>query len=229
MTICVAVIGAGRMGSVVAKQLPGETKKIIVDVNYEQAKKIAELVNGEAYNSLNYANEADLFAVVLPSQFVNDTIEKVMEIAKKGAVIINMATGAEVDPDIKEKNKDVHVVDTKIIGHAKSMDAGEPGLIIAQTGDQREYELIKSQLPGYIDVVQGDAALVPQINAIASTEGIKAAVATRNQLEKMGIPNKWIDVAIRTCCAGTMKAYTENDLGHYAQELVRKLKEESNS
>ena len=39
-------------------------------------------------------------------------------------------------------------------------------------------------------------------------------------------PNEWIDVAIRTVCAGTMKSFTENDLGHFARELVNQLEKE---
>ena len=65
--------------------------------------------------------------------------------------------------------------------------------------------------------------LVQAVNTIGSTEGIKAAVAVRKQLKAMGIPDAWTDVVIRSVCAGTMKAFTENDLGGFALELVKKL------
>jgi len=48
----------------------------------------------------------------------------------------------------------------------------------------------------------------------------------RKKLVALNIPDEWIDVAIRTVCAGTMKSYTENDLGHFALELVKKLERE---
>jgi hypothetical protein len=67
---------------------------------------------------------------------------------------------------------------------------------------------------------------VETINSLASSEGIKAAVAIRKKLQTLNVDNDWINVAIRTVCAGTMKAFTEDDLGHFARELVRKLEQE---
>ena len=46
MTICAAVVGAGRMGSVVAERLPKSTKKIIIDIDLEKARRLAGKVDG---------------------------------------------------------------------------------------------------------------------------------------------------------------------------------------
>ena len=64
MSICIAVVGAGRMGSVVAGQLPDSTKKIIIDIDPEKASRLAESVGGMPSDSLESANKADLVAVV---------------------------------------------------------------------------------------------------------------------------------------------------------------------
>jgi hypothetical protein len=78
-------------------------------------------------------------------------------------------------------------------------------------------------------VVQGDAALVEKINTIGSTEGLRAALTVKAKLAAMNIPDEWIDVAIRTVCAGTMRSYVENDLGHFARQLVQRLDKEIRS
>ena len=65
-----------------------------------------------------------------------------------------------------------------------------------------------------------------KINKIGSTEGIKAAVKVRKKLSELDVPEEWMHVAIRTVCAGTMKSFTENDLGHFALELVKRIEEE---
>ncbi|MDX9872588.1 MAG: NAD(P)-binding domain-containing protein [Clostridia bacterium] len=226
MSVTAAVIGAGRMGSVVVKQFPESTQKIVIDRHPERAEALAAQVQGKSASSLEAAREADLIAVVLPAAAVNETVDKLTGIAKPGAIILNMATSGVVDSAVRVKNKDVRVVDAKIIGHAKSMEQGEPGLVVVKTEDEKIFELIKSQLPGYLDVVPGDADLVPKINTIGSGEGIKAAVAARKQLQALNIPEEWIHVCIRTACAGTMKSYTENDLGHFARELADKYEKE---
>jgi hypothetical protein len=78
-------------------------------------------------------------------------------------------------------------------------------------------------------VVRGDAALVEKINTIGSTEGLRAALTVKAKLAVMNIPDEWIDVAIRTVCAGTMRSYVENDLGHFARQLVQRLDKEIRS
>lgn len=226
MNICVAVVGAGRMGSVVASQLPHDSRKIIIDLDQVKAKELANEVGGEAAFTLEGARDADLIAVVLPTPAMNPIVEKLLDVAKKGAVILNMATTAQIDPAITAKNPQAFVVDTKIIGHAMSISKGEPGIVVVKTEDEKVYRMIKSQLPGFQDVVMGDADLVPQINVIGSTEGIRTAVNVRKQLRQMNVPEEWINVVIRTICAGTMKSFTENDLGHFALELVKKLEQE---
>jgi hypothetical protein len=226
MSITVAVIGAGRMGSVVTRQLPPDTKKIIIDTDLAKASELAKAVDGSSAGELEYAKDADLIAVVLPTPAVNETVGKLQALVKKGAVIINMATTAKIDPVILVKNPDIFIVDTKIIGHARSISKGEPGIVVVKTENDQVLAFIKSQLIGFTDVVRGDADLVPIINTIGSTEGIKTALAIRKQLRAMDIPDEWINVVIRTVCAGTMKSFTENDLGHFALELLKKLDSE---
>lgn len=226
MSITVAVIGAGRMGSVVSRQLPPDTKKIIIDSDLAKASELAKSIGGSSSSALEYARDADLIALVLPTPAVNETVEKLQVLVKKGAVIMNMATTAKIDPVVLAKTPDVFIVDAKIIGHAQSISHGEPGIIVVKTENPEVLALIKSQLKGFTDVVRGDADLVSVINTIGSAEGIKTAVAIRKQLRAMDIPDEWIHVVIRTVCAGTIKSFTENDLGHFARELLRTLESE---
>lgn len=227
MVVSVSVIGAGRMGTVVAKQLPATSKKSIIDLNRVQADKLAAQIAGESSASLEAAKDADLIAVVLPTAAVNKVVDQLTGIAKDGAVIINMATTAKIDPEILNKNKRISIIDAKIIGHAMSMSKGEPGILVVKTDNMEAFRLIKSQMTGFSDVVLGDADLVPKMNIIGSTEGIRAAVGVRKQLRQFGdLPEDWVKTVIRTVCAGTMKSYTENDLGHFARELADKLEAE---
>jgi len=216
------------MGAVVAKQLPRNTRKIIIDIDLEKARRLAEMVGGITSNGLTGAESADLIAVVLPSPVVNDTVDKLSSVVKEGAIILNMATTARIDEAVRNRYRyrNIAIIDAKIIGHAMSISRGDPGIVVVDCSDKRRFNRIKDQLPGFHRVIQGKANLVEKINKIASTEGIRAAVTVRKRLAAIDVPNEWIDVAIRTVCAGTMKSYTENDLGHFALELVKKLEKE---
>lgn len=223
MKITVAIVGSGRMASVFAKQLPEETAKIIINKNISSAKILADEVNGTAYDSYKGVRDADLIALIIPASVVNEVLEEVVKYRKEGSIVMNMATSARINPDISRDNKDI--VDTKIIGHAKSMaEWGEPGIVVVNTDNMEIFDIIKSQLPGYRDAVIGDSDLVGKINSIALEEGIKAAIEVQNKLGKLSIPDEWITTAIRTCTTGGMKSYLEDDLGHFGKKIVDKLK-----
>ena len=226
MSICIAVVGAGRMGSVVAGQLPDSTKKIIIDIDPEKASRLAETVGGMPSDSLESANKADLVAVVLPTPVVNETVEKLLNVVQKGTIILNMATTAHIDSAFLKNKKEIWIVDAKIIGHAMSISRGEPGIVVVECDVASRFDFIREQLSGFHKVMRGDAGLVERINKIGSTEGIKAAVKVRKKLSELDVPEEWMHVAIRTVCAGTMKSFTENDLGHFALELVKRIENE---
>ncbi|HCP15576.1 MAG TPA: hypothetical protein DIT32_07450 [Peptococcaceae bacterium] len=226
MTLKVAVIGAGRMGSIVGKQLPNDVEKLIIDTDETKAKALAEEIGGAYALTLDAAKDADIIDVVLPTPAVNPVMGQLADIAKDGAILMNMATSAFIDEAVRAKNPKVHMIDTKIIGHAMSMSQGSPCFVVVNTEDQAIFDKIQHILPGYKKVVMGNSDVVSEINAIGSSEGIRAAVKVRKMLKKYDIPKDWEDIVIYTVCAGTMRSYVENDLGHFARELADKLEAE---
>lgn len=222
----VAVIGAGRMGSIVAKQLPKEFDKIVIDSNQEKAKQLADNVGGLYSDDLKAASAADVIAVVLPASVITPTMIELSKIAKAGTIILNMATSAVVDQEIIANNPKLHFVEAKIIGHAISMGEGAPCFVVLNTKDEAIFKIVQQVLAGYEKVIQGDTNLVPVINEIGSREGIRAAVQVRKQLRQYQIPKEWEDIVIYTVCAGTMRSYVKNDLGHFAQALADKFENE---
>lgn len=228
MGVTFGVVGAGRMGTIVANKLPDTTHKIIVDYEIDKAKDLADKVQGTYSNNYDILGNADIIALVLPTPVINKVLKQILDNVKPGAIILNMATTGHIDNALKTIRNDVDIIDAKIIGHAMSMSKGEPGALVIKCENEDKYNAIKEQFIYFGDVYQGDADLVEKIAVIGSTEGIRTAVTVRKKLEKMNIPKEWSDVVIRTVCAGTMKSYTENDLGHFAMELAKKLEKEIN-
>jgi hypothetical protein len=107
-----------------------------------------------------------------------------------------------------------------------SMSQGSPCYVVVKTEDDKAFETIAYILPAYKKVVKGDADIVGKINSIGSGEGIRAAVKVRKMLKEYAIPKDWEDIVIYTVCAGTMRSYVENDLGHFARELADRLEAE---
>ena len=140
--------------------------------------------------------------------------------------MLNVATKGIVDPELIAKYPKLNFVDGKIIGSAIGIQRGLPGYMVVKTEEQWIYDMVKRILPGFKDVVQGNADLVPKINSIGSKEGIRAAVIMQKQLEQYDIPKEWEDMVIGCVAIGTMMAYMDNILGHFAAELAEKIRQE---
>lgn len=219
----VAVIGAGRMGSVVGRQLPDDVEKLILDTEEVKAKALADRIGGSYALTLDAAKDADIIAVILPTSEIDPTMDQLVRIAKDDAIIMNMATKGTVDSKIAEKNNRIHILETKIIGHARSMEQGAPAYVVVKTEDQMLLEKIRHILPVFKKVLMGNTDTISEIAKIGSSEGIRAAITVRKLLKSYNIPKDWEDIVIYTICAGTMRSYVENDLGHFARELAERL------
>jgi 3-hydroxyisobutyrate dehydrogenase-like beta-hydroxyacid dehydrogenase len=226
MPVTVAVIGAGRMGSIVARHLPGEARKLVINRTLEKAQTLARQISGKAWAELTAAKDADLVAILLPPAAVNVTVEQLLDIVKPGAVILNMATAAFIEPQIRTKAKEALVVDAKIIGQSYTMEREEAAIVVVDPCPESVFALIQSQLHGLGKVVQGEASLVTKLNTLAGMESLRFAVAFRKEMKEKGFPEDWISTAISAICAGTLAAYTKNELGHFGRDLVKKLEAE---
>jgi prephenate dehydrogenase len=119
----VAVIGAGRMGSLIASKLPTEIKKIVIDKDRDKAREVAEQVEAEYSDKIEMAAAADMIMMVLPTPAIKEMVGKLMDVVKDGTTILNMATTAQIEPAMVLNNRDIAIIDTKIIGHAKRSSA----------------------------------------------------------------------------------------------------------
>ncbi len=221
-----AIIGAGRMGSIVARQLPDDVEKMIIDTEETKAKALADSVGAQYALTLDAAKDADIVAIVLPTPAVPPVAAALADVVKDGAIILNMATNGEVPASTIAARPTAHFVDAKIIGHAMSIDEGAPAYVIVNTDQAAILEKVRHILPGYTKVMSGDSSLVPKINTIGSSEGIRAAVNVRRLVKQYDIPRDWEDILIYTVCAGTMRAYVKGDLGEFAHDLAKRLEAE---
>lgn len=226
MEFTVAVLGAGRMGTFIGGQLPKNLTRIVIDKDEAKAKELADSI-GSAYSaSYDALKDTDVIIMVLPKPVIAPAARELVGVAKAGAVVLNMATGAAAAEATVKSHPQLRFVDAQIIGHAKSMMEGAPGYAVVNTQEPEVLEKARYCLPGFAKVVPGDSSLVAKINKIGSGEGIAAAVKVRKLLRQCEIPDDWADIVIYTVCAGTMRSYVQGDLGEFARKLADQLEAE---
>ena len=222
----IALVGPGKMGRAISMNLTRKEEVLIIGRGEERAKALAEEMGWPYSLTVKDIKDADIVFFVLDAHVLNGVMAEAAPYAKEGAVLVNVATKGIMDAEMIAQYPKLHFVDGKIIGSAIGIQRGLPGFMVVNTKEQWIYEMVKKCLPGFKKVEQGDTALIPKINSIGSKEGIRAAVIMQKQLEEYQIPKEWEDMVIGCVAIGTMMAYMDNILGHFAAELAEKIRQE---
>ena len=225
----VAVVGAGRMGSLVAQKLAPEVEKLIIDTDPAKAAAVAAQAGGVARSQLAGAAEADVIILALPAEGIAPSVAALAALASPRALVLNLATAADTTQVLATESSHaagtsgLRVIPVKIIGHAREIAAGVPPLVVVDTPRDDLLGLVQNLLRGFGPVVRGSERLVQIANTIASEEGVKAALAMQERLKAAGVPEEWVLPAVQGPGAGTMKAFAAGDMGPFVRALVERL------
>ncbi|MGI6574834.1 MAG: pyrroline-5-carboxylate reductase family protein [bacterium] len=215
------IIGAGRMGALLAKRLHNPEREIwLSDVNALKAYKVAKQA-GCSFGSVQLAAGAQVVVLALPAEFTLAAAKDLKLYLKAGTLVVNIATKAATEPLQRElAGINVQVVGVKFIGHAQETLQGEIPLLVADTENDEVFALVSDIFNSLGPVVKGAEELVEKINTLATEESIKAAVNIRKGLTELGIGEDMIQIAIANTGAGSMKAFSRGDLGGFARQLL---------
>jgi len=218
----VAVIGTGRMGSLLSGKLSDKYKLILIDKDLRRCGLLAAKLAAQGTTEYSLIDDADFIIVALPASIIPGAINEIRPFLKKEHILINISTdtGMEIFASLKDQCK---LVSAKIIGHALQIGFGELPLVLIDGEDEKACKKT-AQIFGNIGPVRfGPEKTVMEINHIASEEGIKAAYNIQNRLKQLNIPEEYVSFAIRNVACGTMNAYAVGDAGPFAQEIIKKI------
>lgn len=226
----VAVVGCGRMGSYLAEKLSEDFELTVVDKNIKVATRISKALDCLGSDNYDVLNISEIIILALPSEYMENALKEITPKLVGGKLLINIATTFPKNEfDNLVKGEKLKSISAKIIGHAAEMKLGEKPLIVIDETKDKDVKLTAAQLFSKIgSIVFGDPEIVPEINTLCSGEGVKTALKIQDMLEKKNIPQQYIDFAIKIVAAGTMKAFTEGNLGPFVQKIIEEYKKESN-
>ncbi|NLU09856.1 MAG: NAD(P)-binding domain-containing protein [Tepidanaerobacter acetatoxydans] len=220
----VAIIGTGRMGSLIARKISPNYNMVLVDKNLRQCGSLAKEVNGLATSEYSMLSCSNYIIVALPANVIPEILKEIKPFIAKEQILINISTDTEksVFEPIKSLCK---LASAKIIGHAQHMAAtGELPLILIDGDDLDTCNKVAEIFSKIGCICYGDENIVKKVNNIASEEGIKAALNIKKRLEEINMPLEYLSFAIRNVACGTMNAYALGDMGSFAQKIIDKLK-----
>ena len=222
----VGVLGCGKMGSVVAKKLPDDVNKIIVDRNQEKLEALSKSIDCKYSTSIDILADADIVAVILPESEVNKNVESICEIAKDKAIILNMSTNGAVDDLIKQKYKSINIVETKIIGQSSMIEKFKaPSAIVIGSEDEDIVEKIKYIFKDFSYVESGDVEKVPLAVQTATRQAIVTCMDLKEKLNALDVDTYWQEALFKCVLNGTIGSFMDDTLGPFARKIVKEIED----
>ena len=222
----VGVLGCGKMGSVVAKKLPDDVNKIIVDRNQEKLEALSKSIDCKYSTSIDILADADIVAVILPESEVNKNVESICEIAKDKAIILNMSTNGAVDDLIKQKYKSINIVETKIIGQSSMIEKFKaPSAIVIGSEDEDIVEKIKYIFKDFSYVESGDVEKVPLAVQTATRQAIITCMDLKEKLNALDVDTSWQEALFKCVLNGTIGSFMDDTVGPFARKIVKEIED----
>ncbi len=221
-----AIVGAGRIGSLLAKSIGKEHRLLIVSRNTDGARKLADKVRAVATSDLSLLSSAEVVFLTLPADAVLHTAKKLDLLLNDDAVIVNLATSVSFT-DLKSVVKPTRqIVSATIVGSAPAILRGEKTAVILTPSTEQAQNRVMPILAGFACVSVGDEKMGAAINTIAAREIIRFYARLRKELEKLGVPEELIFIAIKNVSAGTLDALCAGDLGPFGRGILEQMQAE---
>lgn len=222
----VAIIGTGRMGSLIARKICSHYNMILIDKDLRQCGLLAKEIGGLATSEYSILSLSDYIITALPAAVFPKVVKEIKSFIASKHILINISTDTE--KTVFEPVKDLcKLASAKIIGHAQHIGTtGELPLIIVDGEDIDTCSKTAKIFANLGAVCFGDENTVKKINNIASEEGIKAALSIIRRLEEIDVPSEYFSFAIRNVACGTMNAYALGDGGPFVQKIIKKIQED---
>ncbi|MBS4023516.1 MAG: prephenate dehydrogenase/arogenate dehydrogenase family protein [Dethiobacter sp.] len=223
---CIGIVGLGHIGSLLASKI-GRHQLIIVSRNIDKSWVLAGKAGATLTSDLNLLRFTDVVFLTLPSDVTADMAKKLDSILNEDAVIVNLATSVSLDDLKKAVAPTRQLVSATIVGSAPGIAKGENTVVILSPLTEQALFKVMPLFAGFASVSVGDENLGKAINTIAAREAIRTYAKVKEELERIGVCEELIQVALSNVCAGTLQAVSKGNLGAFGQAVLEDIQRES--
>ncbi|MFZ5632383.1 MAG: pyrroline-5-carboxylate reductase family protein [Bacillota bacterium] len=223
--LSVFIMGAGRMGEILAKSMAGNHMVTIYDHDEQKGRMVAERAGCRYGKPADILPSTEVVVLALPPAVTAPALASVHQFLRPDAVVINIATTVFKDALRPLLGGSGHLAGAKIVGHYREMNEKPAVLVDADTEKAGQAAFLLFSDVGRVE--PGDERLVQLINTLATGEAFRAAVRIEDQLREAGVSPGLINSALRVVAAGSIKSYAEGDIGPFARELLKEIRSSS--
>ncbi|MCL5935519.1 MAG: NAD(P)-binding domain-containing protein [Firmicutes bacterium] len=219
----VFIAGLGRMGEILAGSMSKKHEVAVYDRDEGKGRLVAERTDSRFCSPPDFLPLADAVVLALPPSVTAPALESMRPLLRPDVVVVNIATTVCRDDLRPVLNGVGHLVGAKIVGHYREMRERPAILVDAETEKGRQAALLLFSDLG--TVLPGDERVVQLINTAATREAFRAAVRIEELLREAGVDDTLINSAIRVVAAGSIKAYADGDIGPFARDLLKEIRQ----
>ncbi|GLB60517.1 NAD(P)-binding domain-containing protein [Cytobacillus sp. NCCP-133] len=219
----IGLAGIGKLGT--AMMAHWQKANIEIGVYHPNRMKAQQFIqrfpNGHLLAELEL-RDLDILLLAVPAGKVIPFIESMAAIDDSSISFINMATSLPTR-EISEKFPAYSVYGVKYMGHSRDLLEHGNGLFI--TGNQLPNEVMALFNPlGKIEIDREERLV--GVNKLATYYAVKIAVEIENEFTKQGYPPSYIKRVLTSLAPEVIRSYSQGNLGHFAQEIVKEIREE---
>ncbi len=218
----VAIFGAGRLGSLLASRIPGTYRKVIIARRKQNAAALADEVGGIASDQYSAVRGCKVVLLAVPGPAVATVLQELAPHLDKNALVVNMATDLDTG-EIAAQFLHLRIAAAKLIGHAREMGHGSPGIVMIDRVGPEEEELLTDLLGSLGPVVRDQEHKVRSANTAVAEEMVMAEQRLRARLQELGLEDELIRIAIRTTAPGILRSLSSGDAGPFVKEIARRI------
>lgn len=212
------------MGRTLANRMKEYAEVWVFDRDPERLAVIAEELGVPVAAGIDELADIGTVILAVPDREVVSLI-KDFNLIQKPLVVINIATNVAQIVLEETALKHVRCTGVKMIGHAGEIAMGQRPVIIVNDRPGDLVPLARELFEPIGDIIVGKSDSVTAVNTIAAQKALEAAVNIEETLINGGVTDSnVIKSAIRQVAAGILKAYTNDDLGPFAREIVRAIR-----
>lgn len=221
--IKVAIIGAGRLARLVAGRLPANVRRLIISRRKAAAGELADEVGGIASDQLSAVRGADFVLLAVPAGAVGQVVREVAPHLGPNAVLVNMATELLTD-QLAAEFPELRFAAAKIVGEAREMQQGSPGIVVLDHVEEAEEELLRAMFRQVGPVIREDEARVLAVGAAIVEQMVRAEAELRARLGALGLTREMAATAIAGTAPGVLRSLAEGTAGPFAQQVIARLR-----
>ncbi len=218
----VAIIGAGRMGTLLASRIPRNTRKVIIAPRKERAQQVADEVGAVASDQLSAVRGCAMVFLAVPGSAVDQVVQEIAPHLEADALIVNLATDV-MTAELAVTYPRLRFAGAKVLGHVREIQLGSSGVVVLDHVEGEDEQRLRALLEEIGPVTRDREEMVLAANTAIVEVLERARAELSDRLSQLGLDGELVRVVITAAGPGVLRALSEGDIGPFAQSVLARM------